>query len=121
MSDCIFCKIARGEMGTEFVVESENAVAFNDIAPAAPVHVLVIPKEHVESVQQLEDSHSGVWQEMLKLVQEVAVTTGVATSGYRLTANVGPDSGQEVPHLHFHVMGGQKLGPLSFHPTNEEE
>lgn len=106
---CIFCKIAAGEMDTEFVAASENVVAFNDIAPISPVHVLVIPKVHVDSVHQLGANHRAIWREMLDVVQEVAEKTGIAESGYRLVTNAGPDSGQEVPHLHFHVVGGRKL------------
>ena len=106
---CIFCKIAAGEMNTEFVAFSDNVVAFNDIQPQSPVHVLVIPKMHVESVHQLGSEHRGVWQEMLDIAQEVAEKSGVVESGYRLVTNAGPDSGQEVPHLHVHVLGGGKL------------
>ncbi len=110
---CIFCKIAAGEMDTEFVAQSENVVAFNDIQPQSPVHVLVIPKVHVGSVHGLGSEHTGIWQEMLDVAQEVANTTGVAESGYRLVTNAGPDSGQEVPHLHVHVLGGGKLGSIA--------
>lgn len=106
---CIFCKIAAGEMDTEFVASSENVVAFNDISPQSPTHVLVIPKVHVDSVHDLGADHDGIWQEMLDVAQEVANKTGVAESGYRLVTNAGPDSGQEVPHLHVHVLGGRKL------------
>lgn len=106
---CIFCKIAAGEMGTELVSASDNVVAFNDISPVAPVHVLVIPKVHVDSVHSLGEGHDGIWQEMLNVVQEVVITTGIAETGYRLVTNAGPDSGQEVPHLHIHVLGGRKL------------
>lgn len=110
---CIFCKIAAGEMDTEFVAQSENVVAFNDIQAQAPVHVLVIPKAHVESAHQLGTGHEGIWQEMLDVAQEVAVKTGVEDSGYRLVTNAGPDSGQEVFHLHVHVLGGKKLGSIA--------
>lgn len=110
---CIFCKIAAGEMNTELVASSENVVAFNDISPAAPVHVLVIPRTHVESVHGLGDTHDGIWQEMLDVAQQVAEKTGIAESGYRLVTNAGPDSGQEVPHLHIHVLGGGKLGGIA--------
>ena len=96
-------------MGTEFVVTSDNVVAFNDISPQSPVHVLVIPKVHVDSVHELGSGHEGIWQEMLDVAQQVANQTGVAESGYRLVTNAGPDSGQEVPHLHVHVLGGRKL------------
>lgn len=112
MSDCIFCKIANGGFNTEFVAESENVLAFNDIAPIAPVHVLVIPRAHVESAHHLDEAHEGVWQEMLEVAQKVAEKTGVAESGYRLITNSGPESGQEVFHLHLHVVGGRKLGGI---------
>lgn len=108
--DCIFCKIAAGEMGTTFVAESEAVVAFDDISPVAPCHVLVVPKAHVESVHELDDS--AVWAEMLKVVQQVTEEKGVVEGGYRIVSNAGPDSGQEVPHLHIHVIGGRKLGRI---------
>ena len=109
---CIFCKIAAGEIPTEFVATSDNVVAFNDIHPVAPVHVLIVPKTHVVSVHELGSEHSGLWQEMLDVAQQVAERTGVDASGYRLITNSGPDSGQEVPHLHVHLLGGRKLGHL---------
>jgi len=109
--DCIFCKIAAGEMGTTFVAESEHVVAFDDISPQAPCHVLVVPKVHVESVHQLDSQE--VWAEMLTVVQQVAEAKGVVEGGYRIVSNAGPDSGQEVPHLHIHVIGGSKLGRIA--------
>ena len=110
---CIFCKIAAGEFDTEFVAQSENVVAFNDINPVTPTHLLVIPKAHVASVHDLRDEHAGIWQEMLDVAQRVAESTGIAESGYRLVTNAGPDSGQEVFHLHVHVLGGKKLGGIA--------
>ena len=110
--NCIFCKIANGEIDTDLVASSENVVAFNDIEPIAPTHVLVVPKAHVQSAQHLDENHAGTWQVMLDVVQQVAETTGVADTGYRLVTNIGPDSGQEVPHLHIHLIGGRKLGRL---------
>jgi histidine triad (HIT) family protein len=111
--DCIFCKIASGELGTTFVVESDNVVAFDDISPQAPTHVLVIPKEHVENVHALQQSDAGLWAEMLQVVRDVAEARGVQESGYRIVSNAGPDSGQEVPHVHIHVLGGKKLGSIA--------
>jgi histidine triad (HIT) family protein len=110
--DCIFCKIASGSLGSEFLVENEHVVAFNDIAPVAPVHVLVVPRRHIESVQELHSTENGLWAEMLDTVQQVVAAEGVTKSGYRVVTNVGPDSGQEVPHLHLHVIAGRKLGHL---------
>lgn len=110
LDTCIFCKIANGEVDTPFVAEGDNVVAFNDIAPVAPVHVLIVPRVHVESAQHLDNHHGGVWQEMLDLAQTVANSTGVAETGYRLVTNVGGDGGQEVMHLHMHLLGGKKQG-----------
>jgi histidine triad (HIT) family protein len=111
--DCIFCKIASGAMGTPFLVESEHVVAFDDISPQAPAHVLVIPKAHYASIHDEDANDSAVWQEMLDAVQRVAEAKGIAESGYRVITNAGPDSGQEVAHLHLHVIGGRKLGPIA--------
>ena len=112
VGDCIFCKIAAGELGTTFVAETEHVVAFDDISPQAPTHVLVVPKRHVASVRDLDRADAALWGEMLHVANEVAATKGIADSGYRLVANTGPDSGQEVHHLHVHVLGGGKLGRL---------
>lgn len=113
VDNCIFCKIANGEMETRLVASSDNVVAFNDISPAAPTHVLVIPKRHVQSAHELNENHAGLWQEMLDVAQDVAEKTDVAESGYRLITNIGPDSGQEVSHLHIHVVGGKRLGGIA--------
>lgn len=109
---CIFCKIAAGEFNTEFVTASDHVVAFNDINPIAPVHVLIIPKEHVVSAHELGSGQEGIWQEMLEVAKQAADLQGVSESGYRLVTNAGPDSGQEVPHLHLHLLGGRKLKSL---------
>jgi histidine triad (HIT) family protein len=109
---CIFCKIANGEMETTLVAEGDNVVAFNDIAPVSPVHVLIVPKAHVESAHHLGENHPGIWQEMLDIAQSVATSNGVADSGYRLVTNIGNDGGQEVMHLHLHLLGGKKQGRL---------
>ena len=112
-NDCIFCKIAAGEMGTSFVAESKQVVAFDDIAPVAPAHVLVIPRMHYDSLHALQVGDGELWQEMLDVVQRVAEEKGIVESGYRVITNAGPDSGQEVPHLHLHVVGGRKLGRIA--------
>lgn len=110
---CIFCKIAAGELNTEFLVESDSVVAFKDIAPSAPIHVLVIPKTHIESVHQLTHDQAYIWGEMLAIAQDVAREAGIDKSGYRLVTNIGADAGQEVFHLHLHVIGGGKLGRIA--------
>lgn len=110
--DCIFCKIASGSMGTTFIAETEHIVAFDDISPIAPAHVLVVPRTHVESLRDLTADDHVMWGEMLSVVQEAAAAKGIAESGYRVITNAGPDSGQEVPHLHLHVVGGRKMQGL---------
>jgi histidine triad (HIT) family protein len=107
--DCIFCKIARGEFGTEFVAESETAVAFRDIHPQAPTHVLVIPRRHIASLSDLGPDDGDLVDELLALAARVARQDGVVESGYRVLTNTGPDAGQTVFHLHFHVLGGRRL------------
>lgn len=111
--DCIFCKIAAGELGTSLLVETQDVVAFDDISPQAPVHVLVVPKRHITSIRDLGEDDAALLAEMVAVTNSVAETKGVTESGYRLVTNAGPDSGQEVPHLHIHVMGGRKLGPIA--------
>ncbi|HET9658699.1 MAG TPA: histidine triad nucleotide-binding protein [Thermomicrobiales bacterium] len=109
--NCIFCRIAAGELGTEFVAQSENAVAFDDIAPSAPVHVLVVPKRHISSLRDLDDP--ALAGELLTLTSQVAEEKGLLQAGYRVVTNDGPEAGQTVFHLHFHVLGGQKLGRMA--------
>lgn len=112
MSACIFCKIAAGEIPADIVSQSETAVAFRDSKPAASVHVLVIPKEHHESVAAMALGDARGVADLFALVGEVARSEGMEDSGYRVITNVGKDSGQEVAHVHLHVVGGQALGPL---------
>lgn len=109
--NCIFCRIAAGELGTEFVAQSDRVVAFDDIAPAAPVHVLVVPKQHIGSLRDLDDPE--LFAEILALTQQVAAGKGLLDSGYRVVTNDGEEAGQTVFHLHFHVLGGQRLGRMA--------
>ncbi len=111
-SSCLFCKIVAGEIPAEILRESDHVLAFRDIAPKAPTHILLIPKEHVESVAEVEDGHAGVLADLMQAATHLARTEGIDQSGWRLITNVGPDSGQEVFHLHFHLLGGAPLGPL---------
>lgn len=108
-NDCIFCKIARGEMDAEVLHEDEDVIAFEDIDRKAPVHVLVIPKQHVPSMAQMKKLSDGVTRRLFEVAHAVAEKRGVAESGYAFRINNGPDSGQEVFHLHAHVMGGRRL------------
>jgi histidine triad (HIT) family protein len=108
--ECIFCRIARGDFGTEFVAESETVVAFRDLHPQAPTHVLVIPRRHITSLNDLGPGDLTLGGELLTVAAKVAVIEGIAESGYRVLTNTGPDSGQSVFHLHLHVAGGRPLG-----------
>ena len=102
---CIFCKIANKEIKSGIVYETDGVIAFDDIAPQAPVHVVIIPKEHVLSISGLED----VLPEIYKAIAETAKLKGVQDTGYRVVTNIGKDAGQAVEHLHFHLLGGRKL------------
>jgi histidine triad (HIT) family protein len=112
-ADCIFCRIAAGEMPAEVVASDERFVAFNDLHPVAPAHVLVVPRSHVASLDELDGLPAEARAAMLSFVAEVARLLGVAKSGYRVVTNTGPDSGQEVMHLHWHVIGGRRLGRMA--------
>lgn len=109
MDDCIFCKIVRGEIPSTLVAESDAAIAFDDKYPKAPVHTLVIPKQHLSALHDASEQDRETLAECLLLCNEVARRKGVETSGYRVVTNDGPDGGQEVRHLHFHVLGGRRL------------
>jgi histidine triad (HIT) family protein len=109
MSDCLFCQIVAGEVPSTKVAESERAYAFRDITPHARVHDLIVPKAHVTSADHLTDADAAVMGEMVLLAQQVAEAEGIRDSGYRLVMNVGDDALMSVPHLHLHVLGGQRL------------
>lgn len=108
--DCLFCKILAGEVPSTEVASSEGTYAFRDINPGAPVHVLVVPRRHIESAATLTADDAVVLAEMIATAQRVARQEGVADSGYRLVFNVGDDALNSVPHLHLHVLGGQQMG-----------
>jgi len=107
--DCIFCKIINGEIPSSKVYEDELVYAFNDINPSAPVHVLVVPKEHIVSVEHLEERHKSLIGHIHLVASKIAKTLNVDKSGYRLLTNVGEDGGQSVLHLHYHLVGGRPL------------
>lgn len=109
MSECVFCKIVAGEIPAKPVAQSDTALAFYDIAPQAPVHVLVIPKLHITSADEVASSHGGVVDDLILLAQEVVELEGVRESGYRLVFNVGDDAQMSVAHLHMHVLGGRRM------------
>ena len=111
-SSCIFCKINAGEIPGEFVYRDDDAFVIRDIAPRAPVHLLVIPTDHVERVTELDSDDLSIVASMFRAAKEAAQSEGIADSGYRLIINQGEEGGQEVPHLHMHVLGGKRLGGL---------
>ncbi len=106
--DCVFCKIISGEIPSEKVFESENVVAFKDINPMAPVHILIIPKVHIEDANALDADNVGVVTEIMLAARQLAESFNL-DNGWRLVTNVGDDAGQTVKHLHFHLLGGKKL------------
>lgn len=108
-TDCLFCKVAAGGVPADFVHEGERLVAFRDIDPKAPLHVLVIPREHVTSLDAAEAEHRDLLGEALLLAAEIARAEGVASDGYRTVINTGGDGGQTVHHLHVHVLGGRSM------------
>lgn len=106
--DCIFCKIANHEIESDYVYEDDLVCAFKDMNPQAPVHVLVVPKDHYDNL--IDDVPGEVLAAMAHAVKEVAKATGIEDEGFRVIANTGADAGQTVMHLHLHVLGGKKLG-----------
>ena len=109
-ADCLFCRIVAGEIPSTEVAASERTYAFRDIDPAAPTHVLVVPREHLESAADITSEHGDLLAEMVATAQRVAAAEDVAGTGYRLVFNVGDDALNAIPHLHLHVLGGRRLG-----------
>ena len=111
MDDCIFCKIIKGEIPSEKVYEDEEILAFKDIKPSAPIHILVVPKKHIATLMEINNENMYLMENIMKAIQQIAKEQNVAENGFRLIANCGPDSGQEVMHIHFHLLAGKKMGP----------
>jgi histidine triad (HIT) family protein len=109
MADCVFCKIAAGKLPSDKVYEDGEIVAFRDLAPQAPTHILVIPREHIESAAKIGPDNSRLVARCFEAIAEIAKSEGLAT-GFRVISNVGADGGQTVGHLHFHLLGGKPLG-----------
>ena len=107
--DCIFCKIVAGEVPTEILYQDEEVVAFRDINPQAPTHLIIIPKRHIPSLAHLSETELPLIGHMVNLANQLAKREGIAESGYRLVINCGKQGGQLVPHLHMHLLGGRKL------------
>ena len=106
--DCIFCKIAAGEIPSTKVYEDEKILAFRDIAPMAPTHILVIPKNHIGSVAEITADNAALVAHIFTVIPQIAAKEGLE-NGYRVVSNCGPDAGQTVHHLHFHILGGKQL------------
>lgn len=108
MSDCLFCKIVAGDIPSAKVYEDDTILAFRDINPQAPTHILVIPKEHISGCDSVTAENSAVVAHIFQVIPAIARAEGLA-GGYRVVSNCGPDAGQTVPHLHFHILGGRAL------------
>jgi histidine triad (HIT) family protein len=108
--DCLFCKIANGEIASDFVYEDERVVAFNDINPQAPAHVLIIPREHISGPGAIDESNSDLAGHLLTVAAKLARELGIDENGYRIVFNDGRDGGQTVDHIHLHLIGGRRLG-----------
>ncbi len=106
---CIFCKIVKGEIPADRVYEDGKYMAFKDINPKAPVHILIIPKEHIGYLSEIDESNKYIIGDMAIIANKIAKDTGIDKSGYRIVINNGPDSGQEVFHIHMHLLGGKKM------------
>jgi len=110
MNNCIFCKIIKKEIPSTIVYEDDDILAFRDINPVAPVHILVIPKKHIESVIELKEEDEKVVGKIYTVINKIAKQENINENGFRIVVNCGEDGGQEVKHLHFHILGGKKLG-----------
>jgi histidine triad (HIT) family protein len=110
-ADCLFCSIVAGDAPSDRVAETEGVIAFRDIFPRAPVHVLVVPQEHIDSAHDLTDQHADLLGRCYALARSVAESEGIA-DGYRVATNIGSKGGQAIKHLHFHVLGGRQLGHI---------
>ena len=110
MENCLFCKIATGAIPSNIVYQDEDVVAFVDINPQAPKHILLIPRQHIASIADLTLEDGPILAKLFTIVQKLAHDMGIDEKGYRFLTNMGPDAGQSVFHLHFHLLGGRKLG-----------
>ena len=110
MEDCLFCKIIKGEIPSTKVYEHDEILAFNDINPAAAIHILVIPKKHIVSLAHMEQEDEALVGKIYGVINKIAEEQGFKENGYRVIVNCGKDAGQEVMHLHFHILAGEKMG-----------
>jgi histidine triad (HIT) family protein len=107
--DCIFCKIVSGEIPSQKVYEDDKVVAFKDISPVAPVHILIIPREHIASAMELNDNSANIVGHIFLVAKKIAKNLGIDSTGFRIVNNCGKDGGQTVNHLHFHLIGGRDM------------
>lgn len=110
MEDCIFCKIIKKEIPSTIVYEDDSVIAFNDVNPATPIHILVVPKKHIATLLDVTEEDKELIAHIYEVINQIARERGFAENGFRVITNCGRDSGQEVMHIHFHVLGGKKLG-----------
>ena len=109
MDDCVFCNIINKTLNSEILFENDRLIVIRDILPKAPVHLLIIPKEHIISAHHLDQKHKDMVWESVVVAQEMAKKYGIAETGYKLVVNVGRDGGQVIPHLHMHLLGGKNM------------
>ena len=106
---CLFCRIVAGEIPSDIVYQDKEFLAFRDINPQAPKHIIIIPKTHIPSLAEITEQQQGLIGRLMVLTTKLAQKEGIAESGYRLAVNCGPEGGQIIPHLHFHLIGGRRL------------
>ena len=109
MNDCIFCKIVNGDIPTEKIYEDDKVIAFNDIEPQAPVHILIIPKKHIQSINYIDEKNSDIISHIFLVIKKLVAEKKIESSGYRVVVNCGEQGGQTVGHLHYHLLGGRNL------------
>jgi histidine triad (HIT) family protein len=109
VEDCLFCRIATKEVDADVLHSSDNVVAFRDINPGAPTHILIIPKEHIDSAKALRDRHGDLLAEIFQTAEHLAKAERIDRTGWRMVTNTGPHAGQSVHHLHFHLLGGRPM------------
>jgi len=110
MTECLFCRIIEGEVPSRKVYEDDFVVAFRDIDPQAPTHIVIVPRKHVASLSELTKADEHIIGHLIRTATEIAELQSIAAEGYRLVANCGPGAGQSVDHVHFHLLGGRQLG-----------
>ncbi len=112
MTGCIFCKIIQGQIPSEIVYEDDNVVAFRDINPQARIHIVIVPRKHINPMNEINEGQAKIFSDIFLAAKKIAVQQKIGQRGFRMIVNVGPDAGQEIEHLHFHLLGGEKLGKL---------